>query len=99
MGVKSIKTSERNGEQVGAVRVTGDDEIMLITDGGTLVRTSVAAISQMSRDTQGVRLISLRNDEKLIGIERIEALEVEEGIALPEDEEPAVGDAPPSDEV
>jgi DNA gyrase subunit A len=98
MGVKSIKTSERNGEQVGAVRVTGDDEIMLITDGGTLVRTSVADISQMSRDTQGVRLISLRNDEKLIGIERIEALEVEEGVALPEGEEPAVEDAPPSDE-
>jgi len=98
MGVKSIKTSERNGEQVGAVRVTGDDEIMLITDGGTLVRTSVADISQMSRDTQGVRLISLRNDEKLIGIERIEALEVEEGMALPEGEEPAVGDALPSDE-
>src|SRR6056300_1713018 len=99
MGVKSIKTSERNGEQVGAVRVTGDDEIMLITDGGTLVRTSVADISQMSRDTQGVRLISLRNDEKLIGIERIEALEVEEGMALPDGEEPAVGEAPPSDEV
>ena len=98
MGVKSIKTSERNGEQVGAVRVTGDDEIMLITDGGTLVRTSVADISQMSRDTQGVRLISLRNDEKLIGIERIEALEVEEGVALPEGEEPAVEDAPPSNE-
>ena len=98
MGVKSIKTSDRNGEQVGAVRVTGDDEIMLITDGGTLVRTSVADISQMSRDTQGVRLISLRNDEKLIGIERIEALEVEEGVGLSEGEEPAVEDAPPSDE-
>jgi DNA gyrase subunit A len=98
MGVKSIKTSERNGEQVGAVRVTGDDEIMLITDGGTLVRTSVADISQMSRDTQGVRLISLRNDEKLIGIERIEALEVEEGLELPEGEEASSDDAAPADE-
>ncbi len=78
MGVISIKTSERNGEQVGAVRVFDDDEIMLITDGGTLVRTPVEDVSQMSRDTQGVKLISLSRDEKLIGIARIEALEGED---------------------
>jgi len=75
MGVISIKTSERNGDQIGAVRVFEDDEIMLITDGGTLVRTRVADVSQMSRDTQGVKMISLTKKEKLIGIERIEALE------------------------
>jgi DNA gyrase subunit A len=79
MGVISIKTSARNGEQIGAVRVDEDDEIMLITDGGTLVRTRVADVSQMGRDTQGVTMIRLANDEKLIGIERIEALEAEEG--------------------
>jgi DNA gyrase subunit A len=78
MGVISIKTSERNGDQIGAVRVMEDDEIMLITDGGTLVRTRVADVSQMSRDTQGVKMISLTKKEKLIGIERIEALEGDE---------------------
>ncbi len=75
MGVISIKTSERNGAQIGAVRVNEDDEIMLITDGGTLVRTRVADVSQMGRDTQGVTMIRLSKDERLIGIERIEALE------------------------
>ncbi|BAN68977.1 DNA gyrase subunit A [endosymbiont of unidentified scaly snail isolate Monju] len=75
MGVIAIKTSERNGEQVGAVRVFDGDEIMLITDGGTLVRTRVDDVSRMSRDTQGVKLITLSKGEKLIGIARIEALD------------------------
>ncbi len=75
MGVISIKTSDRNGAQIGAVRVNEDDEIMLITDGGTLVRTRVADVSCMGRDTQGVTMIRLSKDEKLIGIERIEALD------------------------
>lgn len=73
-GIISIKTSERNGAQVGAVLVQDDDEVMLITDGGKLVRMEVNQVSQMSRDTQGVKMISLSNDEKLIGIERIEVL-------------------------
>ena len=76
-GLISIKTSDRNGEQVGAVPVNDDDEIMLITDGGTLVRTPVAQVSKMGRDTQGVRMIKLSNGETLIGIERIEVLEGE----------------------
>jgi DNA gyrase subunit A len=75
MGVISIKTSARNGDQVGAVRVDEGDEIMLITNGGTLVRTPADDVSQMGRDTQGVTLIRLAKDEKLIGIERIEALD------------------------
>ena len=74
-GLISIKTSDRNGEQVGAVLVNDDDEIMLITDGGTLVRTRVADVSQLGRDTQGVRMIKLSNAETLIGIERIEGLD------------------------
>jgi DNA gyrase subunit A len=78
MGVISIKTSARNGDQVGAVRVDETDEIMLITDGGTLVRTRVADISQMGRDTQGVTMIRLSKNEKLIGIERVEALDTED---------------------
>jgi DNA gyrase subunit A len=70
-GVIAIQTSERNGAVVGAVLVTEAEEIMLITDGGTLVRTRVAEVSSMGRNTQGVRLINLTKNEKLIGLERI----------------------------
>ncbi len=77
MGVISIKTSERNGAQIGAVLVDDGDEIMLITDGGTLVRTQVAGISVTSRSTQGVKLINLSKKEHLIGIERIVSLDEE----------------------
>ncbi len=73
-GVISIVTNERNGKIVGAVQVQNDDEIMLITNNGTLVRIAVAEISEMSRNTQGVRLIRLTNDEKLVEVEKIEAL-------------------------
>ncbi len=74
MGVISIKASERNGPQVGAVLVDESDEVMLITNGGTLVRTPVSDISVMGRDTQGVTMIRLSKKEKLVGIERIESL-------------------------
>ncbi len=73
-GVISIRTSDRNGAQVGAVLVQPDDEIMLITDGGTLVRTPVRDISVVGRDTQGVKLISLGEGEKLVGIDRVVSL-------------------------
>ena len=79
-GMKSIKTSDRNGDQVGAVLVNDSDEVMLITDGGTLVRTPVTDISIMGRDTQGVRMIRLSKGEKLIGIERVESLEGDEDL-------------------
>jgi DNA gyrase subunit A len=77
MGVISINTSERNGEQIGAVLVDDDDEIMLITNGGTLVRTRVSDISVTGRSAMGVKLISLSNEERLIGVARIEMLEGE----------------------
>ncbi|NOZ53487.1 MAG: DNA gyrase subunit A [Gammaproteobacteria bacterium] len=70
-GVVSIQVNERNGNVVGAVLVKDDDEIMLITNGGTLVRTRVSEISVLGRNTQGVRLIGLSNGEKLVSIERI----------------------------
>ena len=70
-GVISIQTSERNGQVIGAAQVTSEDELMLISDSGTLVRTRVAEISIMGRNTQGVRLIRLADDESLIGIEKI----------------------------
>jgi len=78
-GVIAIQTSERNGQVVGAVQVESDHEIMLITDGGTLVRTPVEGISLVSRNTQGVKLISLHGTEKLVGIEKIESIGEVEG--------------------
>jgi DNA gyrase subunit A len=70
-GVISIQTTERNGNVVGAVHVREEDGIMLISNAGTLVRTHVAGVSKMGRNTQGVRLISVGAEEKLVGIERI----------------------------
>ncbi len=73
-GVIAIQTTGRNGNVVGAVSVAEDEEIMLITDSGTLVRTPVGDISQMGRNTQGVRLIRLSEEERLVEVERIENL-------------------------
>ncbi|HEB99478.1 MAG TPA: DNA gyrase subunit A, partial [Thiotrichales bacterium] len=70
-GVISIQPSARNGRVVGAVLVREQDEVMLITNGGTLVRTRVAEISRMGRNTQGVKLIRLNEGEKLVGIDAI----------------------------
>lgn len=72
MGVISIRTSERNGKVVAATQVTDEDEIMLITRNGTLVRTRASEVSVLSRNTQGVRLISLDAEDQLVGVERIE---------------------------
>ncbi|HEY7839994.1 MAG TPA: DNA gyrase C-terminal beta-propeller domain-containing protein, partial [Gammaproteobacteria bacterium] len=70
-GVISIQTSDRNGLVVGAVIVKDEDEIMLISNGGTLIRTAVTGVSVMSRNTQGVRLVSLNEGETLAGLETI----------------------------
>ena len=70
-GVIAIQTSERNGAVVSAVSVVGDDEIMLITNRGTLVRTPVDGVSVLGRNTQGVRLINVSDEEKLVGVEPI----------------------------
>jgi DNA gyrase subunit A len=77
-GLIAIQTSARNGAVVGAVLVNDLDEIMLITDGGTLVRTRVDGISVVGRNTQGVTIIRLGNNEKVIGVDRIEGLAGEE---------------------
>lgn len=70
-GVIAIKTSERNGEVVGAIQVEDNDDVMLISNKGTLVRTPVNGISVVSRNTQGVGLIRLAEGEQLVGIERV----------------------------
>ncbi|MCK5524416.1 MAG: DNA gyrase subunit A [Thiomargarita sp.] len=77
-GVIAIKTSERNGEVVGAVQVEDDDDIVLISNGGTLVRTAVDGISVVSRNTQGVNLIRLGKDEQLVGLDKILDLNIED---------------------
>ena len=73
-GLIAIQTSQRNGAVVGAVLVSEHDEIMLITNGGTLVRTRVDEISIVGRNTQGVTVIRLGKNEKLVGVDRIEGL-------------------------
>jgi DNA gyrase subunit A len=70
-GVIGIQTSERNGQLISALQVSDDDDIMLISDGGTLVRTHAHEISTLGRNTQGVTLIRLRDDENLVGLARI----------------------------
>ena len=89
-GVIAMRTGTRNGDLIGAVQVFADDEIMLISDQGTLVRTHAADISQTGRNTQGVRLIRLADDAKLVGVERIvESVNGDSGV-----DETAPGDDP-----
>jgi DNA gyrase subunit A len=74
-GVIAIQCSDRNGSLVAATQVTETQQLMLISDQGTLVRTRVSEVSQLSRNTQGVTLIKLPKDETLIGVVRLEAEE------------------------
>jgi len=72
-GVIGIQTTERNGKLVSAVLMGAADEVLLISDGGTLVRTRGSEISRVGRNTQGVTLIRLSKDEKLQAVERMDA--------------------------
>ena len=74
-GVIGIQCSERNGALVAATQVTELHELMLISNQGTLVRTRVAEVSQLGRNTQGVTLIKLPADEKLVSVMRLDAEE------------------------
>ena len=68
----AVKTSDRNGKVIGALKVSENDDLMLITDHGTLVRTSIKDIRQLGRNTQGVKLQTLGKNEKLSQIEKVE---------------------------
>ena len=101
-GVIAMVTSERNGKLVGAIQVQDGEEIMLISDQGTLVRTRVDEVSSSGRNTQGVTLIKLAKDETLVGLERVqeptpveedELVEGEEGAEVAESAEAPVVDA------
>ncbi|MCF6808320.1 DNA gyrase subunit A [Thiotrichales bacterium 19S9-12] len=76
-GVKAIATTERNGLVIGAVLVSQDDDIMLMTDQGTLVRTKVDQVRETGRSAQGVRLINLKEGESLVAIQHIEIVDEE----------------------
>jgi DNA gyrase subunit A len=108
-GVIAIQTSERNGALVGAVLVDDNDEVMLISTGGVLIRTSVAQLREQGRSTQGVTLISMGEGERLAGLERIEERDLGangggnggnggngHGDAEPQDDAPPPEDPPPT---
>ncbi|MCH7598414.1 MAG: DNA gyrase subunit A [Myxococcales bacterium] len=84
-GVITIRTTERNGKVVRVAQVVGDDEVMLITDGGKVLRCPVKGISTMGRATQGVRVMNLRSGERLVSMARVAERD--------EDETPIEGEA------
>ena len=92
-GVIAMATNAKNGPLVGAVQVSASDEIMLISDQGTAVRTRVEEISTLGRNTQGVRVIKTRDDEKLVRLSRI----VEDDGAVPVEDLAESADAPESE--
>ena len=83
-GVIALQTTDRNGATVAALQVRADHELMLISSTGTLVRTPVADISVVGRNTQGVRLIRLAEGERLTGVERVEGLDAADDAAQPD---------------
>jgi DNA gyrase subunit A len=93
-GILAIQASARNGALVAAVQVSEDHELMLITNGGTLVRTRAAEVSRLGRNTQGVRLMRPADGELIVAVERIEDLEGE-GDADPDRETDIDADSEP----
>lgn len=77
-GVIAIQVNERNGKSIKSEQVYDDDEAILISDQGTMVRIRVGEISIVGRNTQGVKLINLRNDEKLVGLQRVDEMPSDE---------------------
>jgi len=94
-GVIALQTTERNGATVAALQIQAGDELMLISSTGTLVRTPVADISIVGRNTQGVRLIRLGEGERLTGIGRVAGLEAGDDV-LPAEGGPDSADSPDS---
>jgi len=103
-GVVSIKVSERNGLVIGAVQVEENDEIMMISNRGTLVRTRVSEVSTVGRNTQGVTLIRTVEDEKVVALQRIDEMEepelpaTDDGETIDGEATAAAGDEPQATE-
>jgi DNA gyrase subunit A len=79
-GVITIRTTSRNGKVVRVAQVVQEDEVMLITDGGKVLRCPVSGISQMGRATQGVRVMNLGSGEKLVAMARLAEADIERGV-------------------
>jgi DNA gyrase subunit A len=105
-GIITIKTTERNGPVVAAALVSDVEEVMLITNGGMLIRMPAKGISVIGRNTQGVRLITLESkEEEVVGVARVaettpeaEAAEAAAGVEPAEGEEPGGGEPEPEAE-
>jgi DNA gyrase subunit A len=82
-GIITMRITEKNGPVVGVRRVADDEDVMLITDGGKVIRTPVRGISVMGRATQGVRLIDLNEGEKVVGVARLAEVEEDDGEPVP----------------
>jgi DNA gyrase subunit A len=91
-GVIALQLSERNGRMVGALQVHPDDDLLLISQNGTLVRTAANQVSIVGRNTQGVRLMRLDDGDKLVSLARIDA-----AMAVLEDEDGALEESVPVD--
>ena len=87
IGIIAMDTSERNGALVRLRLVSPDDQLMVITDAGQVIRTRVAEIRETGRNTQGVRVIRLADGEKVVDVEPV-AEQEDEGAASPEGQEP-----------
>jgi DNA gyrase subunit A len=94
-GVIALQTSARNGKLVGAIQLSDHHEVLLISDGGTLVRTRASEIATVGRNTQGVTLMRLASDETLQAIERVDA-SLDEDIDSVQPGDVAATDAPPA---
>lgn len=92
-GVIALKTTDRNGQLVGAIQLSDHHDVLLISDGGTLVRTRAAEISQVGRNTQGVTLMRLSEGESLQTIERVDASLDEDDEEVDAGSVPAAADA------
>ena len=91
-GIFNIDTEERNGKVIATFPVEEDDEIILVTDGGTLIRTSVKDIRITGRNAKGVKVINTKNSEKVISVTRIRDNDTEESIANENDDEEVVSE-------
>ncbi|MEE9346509.1 MAG: DNA gyrase C-terminal beta-propeller domain-containing protein, partial [Methylococcales bacterium] len=96
-GVISIQTSERNGQVVGVLMVDDTDDIMLITSGGVLVRTRANEISVIGRNTQGVKVIRMDDEEKVVSVDRIDGLQVGDEDSEDSDEADSIDEQASSD--
>jgi DNA gyrase subunit A len=95
-GLRDIKTTERNGPVVSIVAVSEADELLMISTGGKLQRIAARDVSEIGRNTQGVRIMSLTEGDKLAGVVRVPAEELPAGGAEPGGPEPA-GETPPTE--